>query len=436
MATDLKEKVKNLKETRFFAVFFSTAFNKIINLIYGIVLVRIISKAEYGIYSYSNNIFSYFNGLIGMGMASTVLQVCSEAGDSVLKRGRFNFCFYVALIFNVILSISIVVFSLLFKLPIDGSNSLLLLMFGLPITACINLMFFNWLRANMDNLGYSILTSINTVLILVFAIVGSLLYNAIGLIIGRYIAAISTTIIALIFFKCYLPPIRKKKEYVIIERNDKIRTIKIGLSLCLSEFLSIIIPLLGVTILGTITISEEAVASYKAATTIPTALGFIGTAVITYAYSYFVRKKDDKIWTYKHYSLILAGLTIISSGVAVFSLFFSKEIMTIVFGGEYIDGSMPFSILMIGFIFNTVLRIPATNLLVTQTKLKFTIFISAFSSILLIVLNLLLVPKYNSIGAAYSQTVTMLITGLIATLYYFFVIFKIKNKEINNDVEV
>ena len=376
----VRNKIATLKKSGFFLVFISTILNKVVNLLYGVVLIRIISKSEYGIYSYANNVFSYFNGLIGLGMASTVLQICAEV-EGRDKNKRYNFCFFVALAFNVILSIVIRIFSFSVPLSIDGSNDLLSYMSFLPVFTCISLLFMNWLRANYDNKRYSVLTIINTIAISICTILGAFFAQSIGLIVGRYVAAFLTIIVGVLFLKCYIP---KDNHYDGgLSDFDKKRTMKIGVSLCLSEFILVIIPLISVTILGAIVLSDEAIASYKAATIIPTALAFLGNAVAIYAYPYFVKNMNNRSWLFKHFLLILVGLAIASTAIALPLLFFSNDILAIVFGKEYLDGAPALRVLLIGFIFNATLQIPATSLIISQVKLKFTIFISIFSSVLL-----------------------------------------------------
>lgn len=71
---------------RFLSVFGSTAINKIISFASGIVLVRLISKSEYGIFSYANNLLNFFMIACGLGAASGILQMCSEQRDELEKK--------------------------------------------------------------------------------------------------------------------------------------------------------------------------------------------------------------------------------------------------------------------------------------------------------------------------------------------------------------
>lgn len=55
----IKTLVSKLRASGFFHVFGSTVINKIVVFASGLILVRILSKADYGVYTYANNIYSF-----------------------------------------------------------------------------------------------------------------------------------------------------------------------------------------------------------------------------------------------------------------------------------------------------------------------------------------------------------------------------------------
>ena len=67
--------------------------------------------------------------------------------------------------------------------------------------------------------------------------------------------------------------------------------------MAVNNSLATILSLLGTTILGMIISDSEVIASYKVALTLPSALLFIPQAVMIFALPYFIRHKDDYVWT-------------------------------------------------------------------------------------------------------------------------------------------
>lgn len=61
----LREYMENLRnklfKTGFFHIFGSSVINKIVTFASGIILVRILSKEEYGVYTYAENLLSFLH---------------------------------------------------------------------------------------------------------------------------------------------------------------------------------------------------------------------------------------------------------------------------------------------------------------------------------------------------------------------------------------
>ena len=159
------------------------------------------------------------------------------------------------------------------------------------------------------------------------------------------------------------------------------------------------------------------IASYKVATTIPTALTFIPLSVITYAYPYFARNRDNRAWmttNYRHLVLAMGGVNFVIAGGLIL---IAPWLIGLVFGRVYLDAVLPFQILCASYIFSGTFRIVSGNLLVTQRKLKFNLFMAVFSSAMNTVLNVFMIRVWSSVGAALATFVTALITSILSTAY-------------------
>ena len=122
-------KLVMLMKTVFFHVFGSSVINKIIAFMSSIVLVRILTKQEYGVFTYSWNIYSIVLLLNGMGIDSGVLQLSSEkSGDTIFADRTSNYGTRFGLRFNIILMILLLGIGLFAPLKIKGAGRLLCLM--------------------------------------------------------------------------------------------------------------------------------------------------------------------------------------------------------------------------------------------------------------------------------------------------------------------
>lgn len=419
MEKNFSEKLRVLLRTGFFHIFSASVLNKIIVFLSNIIVIRLISKVEFGAYTYALNGLSFALLISGCGLVTGTFQLCSEECDKDEKKQIYKYGCTWGIRINIVLSILILFFVLIFKLPIEGSNELLVLMSLNPIFLIVFDFQQIYLRSNFKNKEYSYGTTINTILLMILSILGSCLYAARGLIIGRYIAYILTALIMITIFKA---PVCLNKAS--LDDMRKTALWKISIISMSNNGIAELLYLLDIFFLGLIITNEELVASYKVATVIPNACIFIPMAIVTYIYPYFAANRLDRDWCRSHYYQLLKSLIIINAIISLVLCVFSKQIIILVYGEKYLDCLTCFRILSIGYFFSGTFRVISGNLLVTQRKLKFNLFVNIICGIINIIGDLILIPKLYSIGAAITTFVVILISGLISTIYYLYLIRK------------
>ena len=144
---------------------------------------------------------------------------------------------------------------------------------------------------------------------------------------------------------------------------------------------------------------------------LPTALLFmivvssISSVFMPMVSELWTRKKYDKVRTAMRLSyryIFLFGLPFLLSFVI-----FSDVIIRLLFGEEYLFGNIPFKILLLGIIFNFLLEINKSYLVgIGRPKNVFNIVL--FGAVMNIVLNLILIPPLNILGAAIATSVSYL----------------------------
>lgn len=412
----LKQETNKLFSTGFFHIFGSDVINKILGFASGIILIRILSKSDYGIYAYANNIYSFFLLVSGFGMASSVLQMGSETADEKIRNAVFSYGCRVGTFFNICLGIVILLVSIFIKLPIKGSNTLLALMFLLPLMDLLPGLQFTYLRTELRNKEYSSVNVISTASKLFFACLLSLLLRAQGLILGYYLADLLLIILLIQKYKVRLPI--NKPDSLGINKREMLR---IGGISTLNNGLSQAMYLMGIFVLGIIIPDKIVIASYKIATIIPTALNFIPASVITYVYPYFARNRFNKKWLLKNYRSIVLSFGIANVLVALLLIIFAPYVIRIVFGAQYLDAVMPFRILCFSYTIAGTFRIISGNLLVTQRKLKANLYLAVLSSVMNTVMSVIMIKAWGSDGAAIATLLTVVITSIISTSYLIYV---------------
>lgn len=407
-------RLKLLLHTGFFHVFGGSVFCKIVLFFGSLVLVRVISKTEYGIFTYASNICNLVEVLAGFGAASGALQVCSE---NFSNRSKFNAVYQYAMrfgsTFDMGLTIICLLIGLFVPLKIPGANSLICLMSFLPILSLWQNMQIVYLRANQENIKFAKLSLFAAVVGVMFNVSGAYFMAAEGMAYSRYI----TSIFCLIFAYCVLkvplieglPPLLS-----LAEKKDILRISGVSM---LNNSLSALLYLIDTFAVGFVTASETQVAAYQVATQIPNALTFIPSAVVTYIYPYFALHRMDKKWCFQRFSQVILGLglvnLIIGGTLTIFAPFWIK----VIFGTQYLDAVPSFRILCLGYIVSGTFRVIAGNLLVTQRKLAYNTFVVTVSGVINVICDFLFVSWWGIEGAALATLLVQILVGIMCTGY-------------------
>lgn len=418
-------KIKKLKQTGFFYIFGSSVINKIIGFASTIILVRIISKSDYGVFSYAWNLFSFILIFSGLGLESGSLQLCSESFNYKHRlKTLFSYSIKIGVIFNLFLAILIYVIGCFAPIAIERAGTLLSEMFLLPIIMFLSNMAIVYLRVERFNKRYSFLSTVNTMAALLFSLTGAYLFQAKGLVAGKYLTYLSTFIIALLLFHI---PFRNEGE---IQREDKVDLLKISIISMLNNGLSQILYLTDVFVIGMVLTNEIDIATYKVATQIPTALSFIPASIVIYIYPYFAGNRDNKGWCLHRFKQLLVSFGTFNALISIILVVFAPQIIDMVFGNQYMDAVSPFRVLSASYFFSGTFRVIAGNLLVTQRRLLFNTFEGVFMGIINVFTDYFLISKFGIIGASYSTITIMVLSGIICTGYF---LYSIKASEISDD---
>lgn len=426
MFDSINIKIQKAKETGFFHIMISSIIKNILAFIAGIVIVRVISKSDYGIYSYANNIISYFTLFSGLGISSAVFQVCCERRkNGEIPNNIFEYGVTWGHIINAIIGIIIIIYSLFCPSGIYGAEKYLISMSFIPVVNIAFELTTIYFRSKSDNKNYAYVYLVSAVSTFVFSIIGSLIFGVWGMIISNYL----TPVIAISFAR-----IKKgyKPSFVVkIEKKDSIDIWKLAITSMTANAISSVMYLIDISMMGLYLKDELEIASYKVATTIPTALVFLATTLVSYVYPYFAEHINDIKWTKSMAKkLLLASCGVF--GLISFLLFvLAYPIVTIIFGAQYADAVGVFRILSMSFFFQCTFRIISGNLLVSQRRLKFNLIEGVLTGIINIVGDYFLIQQFKAEGVAMATLIVMIFSGVLATSYYFYVLNKKEKSFLN-----
>lgn len=424
IVSKVKTLIKKLGATGFMNLFGSSVINKILTFISGIIIVRLIPKSDYGVYSNANNILSLFCLLEGFSATSVLLQFgCTKQGKD--KEDTIRFCYSLALITNTILSIIILFSGAFIKFSIDGTGKLLMLMSFQPLIRTLIEQQRTYLRIEQKNKEFAFANNLYTVTSVILTIILSFLFKVNGLILSSYLTVI---IITLFLWEKY--NLNAPKLSFCLLKNDTYKMLKFAAVCVINNSTGSIMYLLDTFVLGIVIAESTVTASYKVATTIPTALAFIPSCVMVYIYPYFAKRSKDVRWCIKNYKKVLFLFGTFNLAIVAVLVVFAPLIIKLMFGAQYLDALIPCRILCVSYFVRATFRTVPGQLLVTQEKLGFNTFVGFASSALNTILNIVLIPKYSSNGAAMATLIVTIVFAVMSSTY----LYMVYKKQLNNSV--
>lgn len=406
-------KVELLLKTGFFHIFGSSVINKIISFLSSIILVRILTKEEYGAFTYAWNIYSIILLLSGFGIESGVLQVASEkSGEREYTKKIYSFGTRLGIKFNILLGVILIGMALFVPLKIGNAKELLIMLCALPIVQLLYGLATGYLRSQKQNKEFSVLSTINTFFVFIISVICSVFFREKGMIAGYYISFIISILVAFVKFDVNLFASKRK-----VSQSEKRAVLSIAFVSMCNNGLSQLLYLLDVFVLGIVDPTETVLASYKVSTMIPSALTFIPLALVTYLYPYFAEHKDDGRWCLNKYKEVVIGLGTFNACISLVLYVFAPLIVTCLFGNQYMDAVPVFRILAINYFISGTFRALSGNLLVTQRKLKFNLVVAILSGVINLFADYFFIKWWGPMGAAFATVLVVLVSSTLSTTY-------------------
>ena len=411
-----------LAATGFFSIAGSTIVNRILSFMSGILVVRLLSKADYGVYSYAYNILNIALLFNGIGVASAFIQLCCEPGGKRREVNLERWGFKGGGLFDILLSTGIFLWATFVPEGMPGTRLLLQICALFPIPQFVFDMQTAALRAQLRNSDYATSNVINTVCIVTGSILGAFVAGAVGLLVGR---ATGVILSVLIVSRRFGVPMLFSGDRNQSDgnpdplcRRELIDYVRIAISSALANGISSLTYLIGTFMIGQLLADPLEVASYEAASAIPVALNFIPVTIMTYVYPYFAHHKDDLPWVRTNYIRLLS-LTLLGFGaVAILCTALAPHFVSLLYGEQDLSSVPSVRVLLFGSWIGASCRIVSGNLLVTQRLVKANLASAIITVAAILQLNWVLVPIAGAFGSAVAQTVGLCISGVFNTMAF------------------
>lgn len=426
MLERIKELLKKLFKTGFFSIYLATITSKVITLLGGVLIVRLLSQEDYGIYTLVLNAVSMLCIFGDFGASGATLQYGIETDKEPNKQNGYFKLGMRMVLFSSLTSVVLILLSpLYYPYQNETIEKLTFIMCGIPIlTNSINYIGMI-LRVKKENNKYSLYQVLTTIIHYATIIIVTMLFGLKGSLISQYIYSIIIFVIGCFFIRKHL----KLNSAEKIDKNKRKAFWKMGISNQLNNTLGSLLYQIDIFILGIMTTNTVDVSIYKVATIIPNALVFLPQCLAVYANPYFIEHNKDAKWVDNNAKKIIKYMMPIYAIIAISLIACSGIIIDILYGAEYKDAVIPFIILTIGFFFTATFKNLLTNIIFCLHKIWFGVMLNIVSMIINVILDIVFVWIFGYIGVGIATLIINVLSSIIAIIYFKKCIKELENNE-------
>lgn len=397
--------------------------SRAIGLALSVVLARALGASAYGVYAFAFAILEVLKLPTSMGlpvMVTRMVAVYQERGEWGLLRGlviRANQV--VVLMSGLIMAISVAVSFYLSSPQADMRSTFWISLLLLPFLSVAAVR-----ASSLRGLHYTVLAQLPELIVqpgVALAIVAGLWWFG-GSVVSPQYAMIAQAIgaaISFVFGAYWLFQRMPEPTRDVPSRYESLTWARSAMPYLLTGGLYLLNGQTGIIVLGWLMPPSE-VAIYRVATTGALLIGFGLLAANATLAPVFARlhAQEDHAGLQRIVALSALAVTLFSLPVAVVFIAFGKPLLGLVFGPEFEVAAPALAILSIGQVVNAIAG--SVGLLLQMTgHVGDTAKGTAFSAVVNVVLNILLVPLWGVNGAAAATAIGLVLWNLL--LCYFVV---------------
>lgn len=410
----LWEGIKTLHKRGFFHIIAGSTLAKIAGFVSVFFLPRFLSKADYGLLTYVENIRNYVMLFNGIGITNATLRFCAQQGSDEEKKGYFVASLKIGIFADVFLIVLTTAAFLVIPFPYEGAR------FQLVISSCLPILYFLFtdiqllLRATFQNQRYSIYNFTYSFLLMIFQIVFAVLWGVTGVMIGKYLSMALCVLMGYLLIRDL--PMMKVKA-IKLDWHEIKTIIRFGIVMLTASATSTVMSYNETFIVGQLLKDEELLAEYRVAANILSISLFLLEALLVFILPYFIQHIKDKQWIWENYKklFVINGtvMTLFHLGLFIFA----KLYLFIFAGPEYMGAVSLVRMFLVASWIQAVFRGISGNILAVTGEEKFNLKINIVFVVVHAVIDVAAVSLLGIYGAAIALIVVYFLSGLIMNIH-------------------
>ncbi|WP_297985974.1 oligosaccharide flippase family protein [uncultured Chryseobacterium sp.] len=408
--------IKDFYRNDGFWVFGSFFVQKLLAFATTLVIVHFLSKDEFGLLSIVPAVFTMFAPFTGFGFPVTLLRYGSLLKGKEQKDSFSNTVFREGFYFQILLSALFLLVSVFF---VEKYQDIFIIfvafavrLFGSLLMSHIPVVY----RINFENRKFSVFNIFLAVIGFVLAVLGSYFWGFYG-----YLSAMAIHPFFSLFW--YSKKFFKfKAHFYFFNKNELYR---FSLYSAITNFGSELLFAADILLLSYF-LTESSVALYKVAILLPSNVVFIAQSFLQSDYPKI--SVQSKNYQYLRNYIVQFYKIFVPVCVLIFTItvVFRNQIISVLFGGQYLNAVPMFVVLTASFLISMLLRILFGNLLSAIGKMNLVTYATLISVVVLVLLSFFLVPKFAETGMVYSMSLALTFCGVALAFLFFRELNKLK----------
>ncbi|MBR3031870.1 MAG: oligosaccharide flippase family protein [Clostridiales bacterium] len=422
----VKEKTRKMRETGALHVVIGTFSTKFVAFFGSIVIVRCLSKADFGMLSYVENIYSYAFVFAGLGLMNGLLRYLVLAEEPGEKKSIFKFIVSRSMIVDIIIGVLLCIGMQIFPIQekyADAKYLIFIIALLLPFQDLLTEVLYA-LRAFFRNKLYAYLAFGTSALLIGGRLAGALLGGVVGVLWSRVIlnAIFSLCILCLVtrilFEKRAAQPLPRKQQKTITVYS---------VQYMITNGFWALFMLNDVFLIGNLLNDPEGLADFKAAIMIPGNVSIFATAIGVFVAPYFTKNEKNLAWVRRNFAKVYK-ISAVVVGIVTLGLIATADFLIhLIYGNKY-DNIVPLMwVLLIAAFINNGLRFTTANLLAAMGKIRANMIVSGCGMVLQVILDIIVIPIYGVMGVAVCSCIEYMLMAIALFVYFYKQYYK-KNK--------
>lgn len=412
MRNDFLEKIATGAGIFFIGIFIS----KILGYLYRLIVARI-GPEEYGLLALGFAIVGITVTLSVIGLDSGTLRYVSfykGKKDEARIKGILSTSLKIGLFLSFVFGFLMFIFSNWIAVNLFHNIKLSFILKAFAFTVpfySVSRILLSALRAfqKIKYVVYAQNIMENIVKVVLTVILVYLGYGLFGAVIAYLISVMVMSFLVVYFLQKIFPIFKAKLKSIFLTKE----LISYSWPLMITGLLGLIVGWTDTIMIGYFRSAYE-VGIYNAALPtaalmliVPTALLCLFTPIAT---ELLAKKKELELK--QTYKTTMKWIFYINFPVFLLLIFFSRQILGLMFGSVYATGASALSILVFGYLFNSVF-LTAQNILEVIKRSKLILFNTLIAAISNVLLNLYLIPRYGIVGGAIGTGFSLILFGFL-----------------------